>query len=127
MRHKKHKNQLGVKTNHRYSILSNLSLNLFKYGRIQTTLKKAKALRPFAEKIISLGIKHYKTELLEKKLHYKRLAISKLNNKNIVNILFEKRILDVLDRKGGYTRIYKLIPRRGDAAKMAIIEIIKKN
>ena len=124
MRHRKHKHQLGVKTAHRLSLMANLAVALSEHGRIQTTLAKAKALRPFIEKIITLAKKATLTEDKAKKLHYRRLVISKIRDSKAVALLFDEKVSEFVDRSGGYTRIYKLIPRRGDAASMALIEFI---
>lgn len=124
MRHSKHRHVLGVKKEHRTALLANLSAALFKHGRITTTLAKAKALRPFAEKIITLAKKAAATEDAAKKLHYRRLALAKVRDKEAVSELFDRRVQEFLARTGGYTRIYKLGARLGDAAEMAIIELI---
>ena len=115
MRHLKHRHQLGVKKEHRQAIMASLSAALFRHDRIQTTLGYAKALRPFAEKIITLA----------KKLHFRRLALAKVRDESAVHFLFADKVQKFLKRSGGYTRIYKLVPRVGDAANMAIIELIE--
>jgi len=116
MRHRKHSNQLGVKKEHREALLANLSTALITHGRITTTLKKAKALRPFVEKVITLAKKG--------DLHNRRMAISRVRDKDAVHLLFDEKVEEFRDREGGYTRIYKLGARRGDAAEMALIELI---
>ena len=75
MRHRKHRHQLGVKKEHRISLMANLAVALFVHGRIQTTLAKAKALRPFAEKLITLAKKAAQTEDNARKLHYRHLIL----------------------------------------------------
>lgn len=125
MRHAKHRFQLGVKKEHRKALITNLAAALLEHGRIETTLTKAKALRPFVEKVITLAKKANATEDTAKKLHYRRLAYARMRNlKDIVNKLFDEKVGEFSDRQGGYTRIYKLVPRIGDAADMAIIELI---
>lgn len=124
MRHSKHRHVLGVKKEHRGALLANLSAALFKHGRITTTLAKAKALRPFSEKIITLAKKAAATEDAAKKVHYRRLAMAQVRDKDAVRELFDTRTQEFVSRTGGYTRIYKLAPRLGDAAEMAIIELI---
>ncbi len=124
MRHQKHRHQLGVKTAHRGALMANLATALFTHGRIQTTLAKAKALRPFSEKLITLAVKAANTEDPAKKLHFRRLAIARVRDKDAVKKLFDERVTEFTARSGGYTRIYKLVPRLGDAADMAIIELI---
>ncbi len=123
MRHRKHSFQLGVKKEHRLALMSNLAMALLQHGRIETTLPKAKALRPFVEKIITLS-KKAKAATPERALHLRRLAMARVRNKTVVHNLFEKRVDEFLDRNGGYTRIYKLGTRIGDAAEMALIELI---
>ncbi len=116
MRHRKHSNQLGVKKEHRDALLANLSTALITRGRIQTTLKKAKALRPFVEKVITLAKKGT--------LHSRRMAIARVRDTDAVHLLFDEKAEQFAERNGGYTRIYKLGTRRGDAAEMALIELI---
>ena len=116
MRHRKHSNQLGVKKEHRESLLANLSTALLTHGRIKTTLKKAKVLRPFVEKVITLA--------KNGSLHSRRMAISRVRDTDAVHGLFDDKVEQFRDREGGYTRIYKLGTRRGDAAEMALIELI---
>ena len=124
MRHLKHRHKLGVKTPHRGALLANLSASLFLHKRIRTTLAKAKALRPFAEQVITLAKKAHLAEDPARKLHYRRLAVSKVRDQEAVAVLFNERAEEFLNRSGGYTRIYKLVPRQGDSAGMAIIELI---
>ena len=117
MRHRKHRNQLGVKKEHRSALLANLSSALITHGRIVTTLKKAKALRPFVEKVI--------TQAKKGALSNRRIALSRVRDAEAVHLLFDEKADQFKNRNGGYTRIYKLGPRRrGDAAEMAIIELI---
>lgn len=125
MRHAKHSHQLGVKKEHRKALVTNLAAALIEHGRIETTLAKAKALRPFIEKVITLAKKAAKNDDPVRKLHYRRLAYARMRNlKDPVNLLFEEKVGEFLKREGGYTRIYKLGPRTGDAAEMALIELI---
>ena len=119
MRHLKHRHQLGVKKEHRQAIMASLSAALFRHDRIQTTLGYAKALRPFAEKIITLAKKAAATDDTAKKLHFRRLALAKVRDESAVHFLFADKVQKFLKRSGGYTRIYKLVPRVGDAANMA--------
>ena len=116
MRHRKHRNQLGVKKEHREALLANLSTALIQHGRIRTTLKKAKALRPFVEKVITLAKKGT--------LHDRRIAVSRVRDVSAVQELFDEKAEQFANRNGGYTRIYKIGTRRGDAAEMALIELI---
>ena len=123
MRHLKHRQQLGVKKAHRHALMGNLAAALITHGRIQTTLAKAKALRPFIEKIITMARKAKKAEPA-RSVYLRRLAISRVRDKEAVKILFNDKADQFMNRNGGYTRIYKLGPRRGDAAEMALIEFI---
>lgn len=124
MRHRKHNQQLGVKRPHRAALLSNMAASLFLHGRIRTTLAKAKALRPFTEKVITMAKKARESQGTEKALHYRRQALSKVRDQAAVHLLFHELVDQFMDRNGGYTRIYKLAPRQGDAADMALIELI---
>ncbi|MGE9293108.1 MAG: 50S ribosomal protein L17 [Puniceicoccales bacterium] len=124
MRHNNHRHVLGVKKAHRSALMANLATALFTHGRIQTTLAKAKALRPFAEKMITLACKAAATEDAARKLHYRRQAIAQVRDVAAVKMLFDERVSEFTSRNGGYCRIYKLVPRIGDAADMAIIELI---
>ena len=126
MRHAKHSHQLGVKKEHRQAMLSSMAEALIKHERIKTTKAKAKALRPFVEPIITLAKKAALTDDPAKKLHFRRLAYSRMNNrKEAVNLLFEDKADYFTSRPGGYTRIYKLMPRVGDGAEMALIDLVQ--
>ncbi len=125
MRHLKHRHQLGVKKEHRQAIMASLTSALFRHDRIQTTIGYAKALRPFAEKVITLAKKAAETEDTAKKLHLRRQALSKVRDESAVHFLFADKVQKFLKRQGGYIRIYKLVPRVGDAAEMAIVELIE--
>ncbi len=105
-------------------MMAALATALFTHRRIKTTLAKAKALRPFAEHLITYAKKAAQTEQESGKLHYRRLAASRLRDPGAVRALFDEHAKEFLNRAGGYTRIYKLIPRASDAALMALIEII---
>ena len=111
MRHCKHRHQLGVKKEHRIALLANLAAALFVHNRIKTTLPKAKALRPFAEKVITLAKKAAQTDDRAKKLHFYRLALAKVRSEEAVAILFTKRAQEFI----------------GDGAEMALIELIAAN
>jgi large subunit ribosomal protein L17 len=101
---------------HRTALLRNLSTELFRHERIRTTLMKAKELRPFAEKLITLS----KRETL----HARRLVLRDIHDKDVVSKMFDTISSRFAQRPGGYTRIVKLGPRRGDNAEMALIELI---
>ena len=114
MRHQKKTARLGLKDGHRKSLLSNLACSLIEHNRIKTTLAKAKALRPLAEKMVTIGKKGT--------VHARRTAKAVLRHDNIVKILFADVAPRAAARQGGYTRIVKLGQRKSDAAEMAIIE-----
>ena len=126
MRHNKHHASLGVTREHRESMLSNLAAALITHGRIQTTLKKARVLRPFVEKLITKA-KHAAAKTEKKDaVHLRRLVLKDLRDETAVTALFNEKYKEFANRSGGYTRIYKLGPQRiGDAAELALIEFVK--
>ena len=127
MRHRKHNHQLGVKTAHRTSMLANFFCSHIENGRIKTTLARARALRPTIEKIITLAKKAHLAQDPAQKIHYRRLAISRLRSKSATKKLFDELVEQFAKREGGYTRIYKLaLPRLGDASEMALIEFVEE-
>jgi len=119
MRHGDKINNLGRKTAHRQALLMNLACALIENKRIFTTLAKAKALRVYVEPLI--------TKSKEDTTHSRRTAFSYLKNKEAVTALFKDVAGKVADRKGGYTRIIKTGNRQGDAAEMAMIELVDFN
>jgi large subunit ribosomal protein L17 len=126
MRHNKHRDSLGVTREHRESMLSNLAASLITHGRIKTTLKKARVLRPFIEKAITKA-KHASAKTEKKDaVHLRRLVLRDIRDEDAVTLLFNEKVKEFTARAGGYTRIYKLGPQRlGDAAEMALIEFVK--
>ncbi|MBT4757478.1 MAG: 50S ribosomal protein L17 [Opitutae bacterium] len=127
MRHSKRRHSLGVSAPHLSAMMGNLSVALITHGRIQTTLTKAKALRPFIEKIITFAKKAEAANDTARKLHFRRLAIARVRDKKAVAKLFDELASEFTERNGGYTRIYKVGQRIGDAAEMALIELIDGN
>ncbi len=125
MRHNKHRSSLGVTREHRESMLSNLAASLITHDRIQTTLTKAKALRPFIEKVITKAKKAAAKTEKKDAIHLRRLALSDVRDENAVTLLFNEKYKQFVNRSGGYTRIYKLGARLSDAAEMALIEFVK--
>tara|TARA_B100001248_G_C27390144_1_gene461922 strand:+ start:2181 stop:2807 length:627 start_codon:yes stop_codon:yes gene_type:complete len=108
-------------------MLANLCCSLIENGRIKTTLARARALRPTIEKIITLAKKAHLAQDTSKKIHYRRLAISRLRSKSATKKLFDELVEQFVAREGGYTRIYKLaLPRLGDASEMALIEFVEE-
>jgi len=119
MRHLKAKHRLGRNATHRLAMFRNMSRSLFLHGRIITTVPKAKALRPFVEKLITLAKKGT--------LHHRRLAISRLHDAEVVKRLFDEIAPRYKDRPGGYTRIIKRAERRlGDAGVTCYIELLRE-
>lgn len=118
MRHRKAGRTLSRNASHRLALFRNLSIALIEHGRIVTTVAKAKELRPFVEKLVTLG--------KAGTLHARRLALMKLPNRTAVAKLFDDLGPRFADRPGGYTRILKRHERRlGDAGHTAIIEFLK--
>lgn len=135
MRHLKRTVKLGRKSEHRNAMLANLVCSLIKHKRVTTTLAKAKAARPLAEKMITLGKRGT--------VHARRLAAARLHvrgphgdltkeehkkwrkNEDVIRILFEELAPGFKDRNGGYTRIIRLVKRQGDASQMAILEWVE--
>jgi len=116
MRHGKSLRKLGRTTAHRMSMLRNLSTSLFDKERISTTLPKAKELRPFAERLITLARRD--------NLHARRLVARSIQNKAVVKKLFDTLGPRFAQRNGGYSRILKLGWREGDGAEMALVELL---
>ena len=114
MRHQKKTVKLGLTASHRKALLANQVCSLIQHERIKTTLAKAKAVRPLAEKMVTLGKKG--------SLHARRTALAVLRQKDAVKLLFEDIAPRAASRNGGYTRIVKLGLRKSDAAKVAFIE-----
>jgi large subunit ribosomal protein L17 len=114
MRHRKRTAKLGRTGSHRNAMLANLVCSLIKHKRVTTTLAKAKAARSVAEKMVTLG----KTGTI----HARRLAAARLHQEDAVKILFNEIAPASKERRGGYTRIVKLLRRQGDAAEEAILE-----
>src|SRR6185503_4105773 len=118
MRHRVAYRKLGRITPHRNALLRNLATALFERERIQTTLMKAKELRPYAEKLITLAKRD------DDRLHARRLAARDIQDHEVLKKLFDTLGARYATRRGGYTRILRLGPRRGDGAEMAILELL---
>ncbi len=111
--------RLGGSAAHQRLILSNLATQLFEHGRIVTTEAKAKRLRPLAEKLI--------TKAKRGDIHARRLVLTTVRDKGVVHTLFTEIAPSLADREGGYTRITKVGPRKGDNAPMALIELVRES
>ncbi|WGH25775.1 MAG: 50S ribosomal protein L17 [Candidatus Shikimatogenerans bostrichidophilus] len=116
MIHNKKKKNLSRKYSHRKSMLSNMSCSLIIYKSIYTTLCKAKELKKYIEPILN--------KIKTNNIHIKRIILSKLKNKKVVNILFTDILKKIKNRKGGYTRILKAGYRKGDSSLMSIIQLV---
>lgn len=108
--------KLGRTSSHRRALLRHLVTELLEHDRIQTTEAKARALRPLAEKMITLAKRG--------DLHARRQAAAFLTNEDVLKRLFDELGPRYQDRNGGYTRLLKLGPRRGDAAPMSLVELV---
>ncbi|HSH74967.1 MAG TPA: 50S ribosomal protein L17 [Longimicrobiales bacterium] len=116
MRHRKKGRQLSRTRSHRAATLRNLATSLFRHERIETTTAKAKELRPFAERLITLARRG--------DVHSRRLARQKIQDREVLGKLFDDIAPRYVERPGGYTRILKLGNRKGDAAEMSLIELV---
>jgi large subunit ribosomal protein L17 len=110
--------RLGGSSSHQKALLANLATSLFTHGRIKTTEPKARALRPYAEKLI--------THAKKGTLHNRREVLKKIRDKDVVHSLFAEIAPHFADRNGGYTRIIKVEARKGDNAPMAVIELVRE-
>ncbi len=116
MRHRKHGRKLGRNTSHRRALYRNLATSLLEHGRIETTHAKAKELRSIADKLITLGKRG--------DLHARRQAMGYVQKEAVVSKLFEQISPRYVSRNGGYTRIIPTRTRLGDAAPMAVVELV---
>ncbi len=119
MRHRKAGRKLGKTTSHRKAMLRNMVTSLLEHERIVTTVPKAKEARRMAEKMITLGKRG--------DLHAKRQAFAYIRSRDVVAKLFDELSQQYADRQGGYTRIVRTGFRQGDAAPMAIVELVDYN
>ena len=108
--------KLGRTSDHRKAMLRGMVTYLLENGSVETTLTRAKEVRPLAEKMITLGKKNT--------LASRRQALAFITKESVVKKLFDTIAPEYADRNGGYTQIYKMGPRRGDAAEMAIIRLV---
>jgi large subunit ribosomal protein L17 len=116
MRHHRSGKKLGRDSAHRKALYANLACSLIEHGRIKTTEAKAKAVKPFAEQMITLGKRG--------DLHARRQALSELRSQDAVHRLFADVAPRFAERPGGYSRIVKLGPRAGDSADMVYLELV---
>ncbi len=122
MRHKVAGRRLNRSTGHRQALFKNLITELFRHRRITTTEAKARAVRGEAEKLITIA----KSSLdKENDVHERRQVLRMISDKEVLRELFESIAPEYKNRQGGYTRMIKLGPRQGDAAPMAILELVE--
>lgn len=118
MRHRNKGRKLGRTAEHREALLRNMATSLFRHGRINTTTEKAKELRGFAERLITLAKRG--------DLHARRMAARQIADREVLSQLFDQIGPRFAERAGGYTRVLKLGHRRGDGAEMALIELVER-
>lgn len=129
MNHNKSYRKLGRRSDHRLAMMKNMTISLVNAERIETTVTRAKELRKFVEKMITLGKKYNNFNLENngeraKAIHLRRQAFAFLRNEEAVAKVFKEIAPKYMDRNGGYTRIIKTDVRRGDSAELAIIELV---
>ena len=129
MNHNKSYRKLGRRSDHRLAMMKNMTISLVNAERIETTVTRAKELRKFVEKVITLGKKDNNFNLENnderaKAIHLRRQAFAFLRNEEAVAKVFKEIAPKYMDRNGGYTRIIKTDVRRGDSAELAIIELV---
>ncbi len=117
MRHRKKGRNLSRSPSHRKAVLRNLAASLFRHERITTTTARAKELRPYAERLVTLARRG--------DLHARRTAARQIHEREVLAKLFDEIGPRYADRAGGYTRVLKLGVRKGDAAEMALIELVQ--
>ena len=129
MNHNKSYRKLGRRSDHRLAMMKNMTISLVNAERIETTVTRAKELRKFVEKMITLGKKYNNFNLENnderaKAIHLRRQAFAFLRNEEAVAKIFNDIAPKYAERNGGYTRIIKTAVRRGDSAELAIIELV---
>lgn len=117
MRHRNKGRQLSRTSTHKQALMRNMATSLFRHERIETTTAKAKELRPFAERLITLARRG--------DIHARRIAGRKIQDRDVLGKLFDDIAPRYTERPGGYTRILKLGTRKGDAAEMSLIELVR--
>lgn len=117
MRHRKKGRKLSRTASHKKATMRNMATSLFRHERIETTTAKAKELRPYAERLITLARRG--------DVHSRRLAATKIQDREVLGKLFDDIAPRYAERPGGYTRVLKLGSRKGDAAEMSLIELVR--
>lgn len=123
MRHQKRGRSLGRSSGHRKALYKNLITDLIRYGQVETTIAKAKAIRPGAEHLITIAKRGHTGRISE--VHARRLLRARLADPDMVAVVYDDLADRYVDRAGGYTRIFKMGQRKGDGASMAIIELVE--
>lgn len=126
MKHRVKSFKLGHNISYKKSMMANMACSLIEAGEIETTVPRAKEVRRLVERSITLGKNALTAETPEKQLHSRRQAIKKLGNNDAVGYLFEEVAPKYKERNGGYTRILRTGPRRGDAAEMCILQLVEE-
>ncbi len=128
MRHRNSVKQLGRTYSHRKAMFSNMVTSLFMHEKIITTKQKGKELKRISERLITRAKRNLELsdDDVGKKLHNKRIVMKKINNRDIVKKLFDDIAIRFKDRNGGYIRLYLLGRRAGDAAEMAVVELVER-
>ncbi|MDY6968388.1 MAG: 50S ribosomal protein L17 [Spirochaetota bacterium] len=128
MRHRNNIKQLGKTDSHRKAMFRNMATSLFLNERVVTTKQKGKELKRISEKIITRAKKNIDLtdNEIEKKLHNKRMVMRIIKDRDVVKKLFGDIAFRFVDRNGGYTRLYHLGRRAGDAAEMVLVELVEK-
>ena len=125
MRHRVRRHNIGRYGSHRTATLRNLSRELIEHDTIITTTPKAKALRIFFEKLMTKAIKAKKADKTPESVALRRAIFAELGDKKLVNKFVDEKTSKYIDVQGGYTRIIKIGPRRGDGAEMSLIQLSK--
>ncbi len=123
MRHQISGRQFGRSSDQRQALFKSLITELFRHGQIETTEAKAKAIRGDAEKLITIAKRGRAGRINE--VHARRLLRSRLNDPDLVSVIYDEFASRYADRPGGYTRIFKMGQRKGDGAEMALIELVE--
>jgi large subunit ribosomal protein L17 len=128
MRHRNNVKQLGRTYSHRKAMFTNMVTSLFMHEKIITTKQKGKELKRISERLISRAKRNLELsdDDVGKKLHNKRIVMKTINNRDVIKKLFDDIAIRFKDRRGGYIRLYLLGRRNGDAAEMAIVELVER-
>ena len=125
MRHNVAHRKLGRVTEHRLAMLRNQAMALLRHERIETTMPKAKELRPFVERLITIAKRGVASGANGRTLHARRLVLAELQDREVVAKLFDTLAPRFAERPGGYTRILRMVPRPGDSAPMALMQLVE--